>query len=41
LSPRQAIEKVRDRRPGSVETTEQEQAIERFAERFARRTADQ
>jgi atypical dual specificity phosphatase len=30
LPPRDAIEKVRDLRPGSVETIEQERAIERF-----------
>lgn len=33
LPPREAIEKVRDLRPGSVETIEQERAIERFASR--------
>jgi atypical dual specificity phosphatase len=33
LSPRDAVEKVRDLRPGSVETTDQELAIERFAAR--------
>ena len=33
---RDAIEKVRDLRPGSVETVEQERAIERFAGRAAR-----
>lgn len=38
MSPRQAIDKVRDLRPGSVETAEQEQAVERFAAR-TRRTA--
>ena len=37
LSPREAVEKVRDLRPGSVETLEQERAIERFATRAARR----
>ena len=33
LSARDALNKVRDLRPGSVETTEQERAIERFARR--------
>lgn len=33
LAPRQAIDKVRDLRPGSVETAEQEMAVERFAAR--------
>lgn len=33
MSPRQALDKVRDLRPGSVETVEQEQAVERFAAR--------
>src|SRR5262249_20399519 len=33
---RAAVEKVRELRPGSIETTEQERAIERFAERAAR-----
>jgi atypical dual specificity phosphatase len=37
LSPREAIEKVRELRPGSVETTDQERAIERFAGRTPRR----
>jgi atypical dual specificity phosphatase len=37
LSPREAVEKVRDLRPGSVETLEQERAIERFAARTPRR----
>ena len=37
LSPREAVEKVRDLRPGSVETVEQERAIERFAARASRR----
>ncbi len=36
VSPRDAIEKVRDLRPGSVETVEQERAIERFAGRASR-----
>jgi atypical dual specificity phosphatase len=33
MSAREAIRKVRDLRPGSVETAEQERAIERFADR--------
>jgi atypical dual specificity phosphatase len=33
LPPREAVEKVRDLRPGSVETIEQERAVERFATR--------
>jgi atypical dual specificity phosphatase len=33
MSARQAIDKVRDLRPGSVETAEQERAVERFAAR--------
>lgn len=36
LSPQDAVEKVRDLRPGSVETTEQERAVERFAGRTRR-----
>jgi atypical dual specificity phosphatase len=36
-SPRDAVEKVRNLRPGSVETIEQERAIERFAERSGHR----
>jgi atypical dual specificity phosphatase len=40
MSPRDALEKVRDLRPGSVETVEQERAIERFASRTARRTGE-
>jgi atypical dual specificity phosphatase len=36
LSPREAVAKVRDLRPGSVETADQELAIEAFARRFAR-----
>lgn len=32
-APRQAIDKVRDLRPGSIETAEQERAVERFAAR--------
>ena len=35
LSPKEAVAKVRDLRPGSVETAEQELAIEAFARRFA------
>lgn len=37
LAPGDAVEKVRELRPGSVETTEQERAVERFAGRTARR----
>jgi atypical dual specificity phosphatase len=37
LAPREAVEKVRDLRPGSVETVEQERAIERYAARASRR----
>jgi atypical dual specificity phosphatase len=33
MAPREAVEKVRALRPGSVETIEQERAIERFAGR--------
>jgi atypical dual specificity phosphatase len=40
MSPRDSLEKVRDLRPGSVETVEQERAIERFAGRTARRPAE-
>jgi atypical dual specificity phosphatase len=39
MPPRDAVEKVRNLRPGSIETTEQERAIERFAERAAHRPA--
>ena len=35
LSPKEAVARVRDLRPGSVETAEQELAIEAFARRFA------
>jgi atypical dual specificity phosphatase len=35
LSPEEAIAKVRDLRPGSIETAEQERAIERYAGRPA------
>jgi atypical dual specificity phosphatase len=35
LTPKEAVAKVRDLRPGSVETAEQERAIESFARRFA------
>lgn len=35
LSAREALVKVRDLRPGSVETAEQERAIERLAKRLA------
>lgn len=37
LPPHQAVEKVRDLRPGSVETAEQERAVERYAGRAPRR----
>jgi atypical dual specificity phosphatase len=40
LSSREAVEKVRDLRPGSIETVEQERAIERFAARVGRRSAE-
>ena len=36
MSPREAVAKVRDLRPGSVETADQELAIEAFARRFVR-----
>ena len=36
LTPREAVEKVRELRPGSVETLEQERAVERFAGRVRR-----
>jgi atypical dual specificity phosphatase len=36
MSPREALEKVRNLRPGSIETVEQEQAVERFAGRAQR-----
>ena len=36
MNPREAVAKVRDLRPGSVETAEQERAIEAFARRFTR-----
>ena len=37
LPPREAVERVRNLRPGSVETVDQERAIERFAARAGRR----
>jgi atypical dual specificity phosphatase len=37
MLPGDAVEKVRDLRPGSVETAEQERAIERYAGRVGRR----
>ena len=40
LSPREAVEKVRELRPGSVETVEQERALERLAARVGRRADD-
>lgn len=36
-TPKEAVARVRDLRPGSVETVEQERAIEAFARRFAER----
>lgn len=36
LTPKEAMTKVRELRPGSVETAEQERAIEAFARRAAR-----
>jgi atypical dual specificity phosphatase len=38
MPPREALEKVRTLRPGSVETAEQERAVERFASRVNRTT---
>lgn len=35
LDPREAVAKVRELRPGSIETTEQERAIEHYARRVA------
>ena len=40
LPPREAVERVRNLRPGSVETVDQERAIERFAARAGRRGAE-
>jgi len=40
LPPREAVEKVRELRPGSVETVEQERALERLAARVGRRADD-
>ena len=40
LKPREALEKVRNLRPGSVETAEQERAIERFAGRASQRKVE-
>jgi len=37
MSASEAVDKVRSLRPGSVETTEQERAIDRFATRATRR----
>jgi atypical dual specificity phosphatase len=39
LPAREALVKVRDLRPGSVETAEQERAVERYARRLADRDA--
>jgi len=36
LLPREAVVKVRNLRPGSIETAEQERAVERFADRTRR-----
>ena len=36
LPPKEAVAKVRDLRPGSVETADQELAIEAFARRYAK-----
>ena len=41
LSPKDAVAKVRDLRPGSVETADQERAIEAFAKRLASRLREQ
>jgi len=38
MSSAEAVERVRELRPGSVETTEQERAVQRFAHRTARQT---
>lgn len=40
MPPREALIKVRDLRPGSVETAEQERAIERYAHRLAAAASD-
>ena len=40
MSAREALVKVRDLRPGSVETAEQERAIERLARRLADAQSD-
>jgi len=40
LPAREALVKVRDLRPGSVETAEQERAVERYAHRLADRAAE-
>ena len=40
MPAREALVKVRDLRPGSVETAEQERAIERYARRLADANAD-
>ena len=40
LSAREAVERVRQLRPGSVETVEQERAIERYAARAGRRASE-
>ena len=40
MPAREAVAKVRDLRPGSVETADQERAVEQFARRRADRRAD-
>lgn len=40
LSAREALRKVRELRPGSVETLDQERAVEQYARRLAARPAD-
>lgn len=40
LSPREAVAKVRDLRPGSIETVEQERAVEAYARRVKNEPRD-
>ena len=40
LSPREAVAKVRDLRPGSIETIEQERAVEAYARRVKNEPRD-
>ena len=40
LSPREAVAKVRDLRPGSIETIEQERAVEAYARRVKNEPLD-